>query len=116
MSGKLSIYDAFVTVGAFILALGLYQHVKPLLSARAYAANDEDEQPIPIVNASRYDPPTNYTNNPSRPRPIAYKDCVRGGGHPKCCDAALHGGITQDEFDNCHLCNHPDCSGSQFDT
>jgi hypothetical protein len=83
--------------------------------ARAYAV-DEDEQPIPVVNASRYDPPTNYTNNPSRPRPIAYKDCVRGGGHPKCCDAALHGGITQDEFDNCHLCNHPDCSGAQFDT
>ena len=98
MSGKLSIYDAFVTVGAFILALGLYQHVKPLLS---YASTSTDE-------------PANVTEvgDVVSARPYSYKRCLQVA-HPKCCQAAQGGGITDDELSNCHLCNHPNCEHFQ---
>jgi len=101
MSGKLSIYDAFITVGAFILALGLYQHVKPLLA----------------YDATRTDDPANVTEvgDVVRSRPYSYRRCLKVA-HPKCCQAAQGGGISDDELTNCHLCNHPDCSGWKFDT
>jgi len=206
MSGKLSVYDAFVTVGAFILALGLYQHVKPLLSTRAYAAEAGTEVKLgleincdePFMVSQRdwqylkqVDPPTRsdaikklkkqYTSmckterirrshddslNPNLPdpnyltnnqghitfkpetgltkvpdiistyayaydatrtddpanvtevgdvvsaRPYSYKRCLKVA-HPKCCQAAQGGGITDDELSNCHLCNHPNCDHFQ---
>lgn len=44
---------------------------------------------------------------------FTYATCVKAGMHPKCCKAAQKGGITDEEFNNCHLCNHPDCSHLQ---
>jgi len=214
MSGKLSVYDAFITVGAFILALGLYQHVKPLLSARAYAAHSNPYGPAPIdyagvincdkpylaqvpavdkakfnsldqderrkwikekervhqricnnqrhqlglssttsdidflnkptdagpnfttreprslndpnnggvfseyaraYDVTRTDVPANITDTEGdviKPRPYDYKSCIKVA-HPKCCQAAQGGGITDDELSNCHLCNHPNCDHFQ---
>src|SRR3954470_10939506 len=40
MSGKISAEDIFITVGAFILVLGLYQRVKPVLSLEADVVPD----------------------------------------------------------------------------
>jgi len=211
MSGKLSIYDAFVTVGAFILALGLYQHVKPLVSAYAYAARGNPYGPAPIdyygpincdkpylaqvpavdkakfnsldqderrkwikekervhqricnnqrhqlglssttadidflnkptdagpnfttreprslndpnnggvfseyayaYDATRTDDPVNVTRVGELGRTYDYKRCLKVA-HPKCCQAAQGGGISDDELSNCHLCNHPDCEHFQ---
>lgn len=90
MSGKLAPIDLFITVGSFILVLGLYKMVRPVLF-RSYAStktvSDElaDEDKFTIAQ------------------------CSQTESHSCCRAGAQNGFVSADTMANCHLCHHPSC-------
>jgi len=92
VAGKVSITDAFITVGAFILALAIYQRVKPVIS---YASTQLVAEEVPFGGL------------------MDVEQCSKLASKKCCRQAEYEGQVSEDAANACHLCNHPNCDEFQ---
>ena len=90
---------------------------------RVRRANETDpllSQPDPIFGedtpdisayARSYASTRNVTEEVPSGNYLTVERCARVESEECCKEAAIHGYVTEESFNNCHLCQHPDCTG-----